>query len=105
MLTPFGTTFCGRNERMAPKVRFRSNGQKFLIGACRASKSGKGNWRKEVTLMASGIKTVFAAERATIATVLIVDDENATRDLCRDIVVESGLATRTSSPTDDGLEI
>jgi len=55
--------------------------------------------------MASGIETVFAAERATIATVLIVDDENATRDLCRDIVVESGLRTRTASTTEQALEI
>jgi DNA-binding NtrC family response regulator len=105
MLTPFGTTFCGRNEQIAPKVRFRSNGQKFLIGACRASKSGTGNWRKGVTLMASGIETVFAAERATTATVLIVDDEDTTRDLCRDIVVESGLRTRTASTTEQALEI
>src|ERR1700720_4989555 len=55
--------------------------------------------------MASGIETVFAVERATIATVLIVDDENATRDLCRDIVVESGLRTRTASTTEQALEI
>src|SRR6201981_854136 len=55
--------------------------------------------------MASGIETVFAAERATIATVLIVDDENATRDLCRDIVIESGLRTRTASTTEQALEI
>src|SRR6201997_3171597 len=55
--------------------------------------------------MASGIETVLAAERAMAATVLIVDDENATRDLCRDIVVESGLRTRTASTTEQALEI
>ena len=55
--------------------------------------------------MASGIETVFAAERATTATVLIVDDETTTRDLCRDIVVESGLRTRTASTTEQALEI
>ena len=55
--------------------------------------------------MASGIETVFAAERATVATVLIVDDENTTRDLCRDIVIESGLRTRTASTTEQALEI
>jgi hypothetical protein len=90
MLTFFGTTFSGQNEQITAKVRFHNNRQKFLNGPCRASKSGTGNWRKGVTLMASGIETVFAAERATTATVLIVDDENITRELCRDIVAESG---------------
>jgi DNA-binding NtrC family response regulator len=61
--------------------------------------------KKGVTPMASGIETVFAAERATVATVLIVDDENTTRDLCRDIVIESGLRTRTASTTEQALEI
>src|ERR1700722_15706712 len=55
--------------------------------------------------MASGIETVFAAERATAATVLIVDDENTTRDLCRDVVADSGLRTRTASTTEQALEI
>ena len=55
--------------------------------------------------MASGIETVFTAERAMAATVLIVDDENITRELCRDIVVESGLRTRTASTTEQALEI
>src|SRR5579862_3326488 len=55
--------------------------------------------------MASGIETVLAAERAMAATVLIVDDENITRELCRDIVVESGLRTRTASTTEQALEI
>jgi two-component system response regulator HydG len=55
--------------------------------------------------MASGIETVLGAERSMTATVLIVDDENTTRDLCRDIVVESGLRTRTASTTEQALEI
>jgi DNA-binding NtrC family response regulator len=55
--------------------------------------------------MASGIETVFTAERAMAATVLIMDDENTTRELCRDIVVESGLRTRTASTTEQALEI
>jgi two-component system response regulator HydG len=55
--------------------------------------------------MASGIEAVFAAERSTTVTVLIVDDETATRDLCRDIVVESGLRTRSASTTEQALEI
>jgi CheY-like chemotaxis protein len=55
--------------------------------------------------MASGTETVLATERAMTATVLIVDDENTTRDLCRDIVVESGLRTRTAATTEQALEI
>src|SRR5580658_6398421 len=38
-------------------------------------------------------------------TVLIVDDEGTTRDLCRDVVTESGLRTRTASTTEEALEI
>jgi DNA-binding NtrC family response regulator len=55
--------------------------------------------------MASGTETVLATERSIAATVLIVDDENATRDLCRDIANESGLRTRTASTTEQALEI
>ena len=55
--------------------------------------------------MASGIETVSTAEPTMAATVLIVDDENTTRELCRDIVVESGLRTRTASTTEQALEI
>ncbi len=39
------------------------------------------------------------------AMVLIVDDENTTRDLCRDVVAESGLRTRTAATTEQALEI
>jgi len=38
-------------------------------------------------------------------TILIVDDEDATRNLCRDVVTESGLRTRVASTTDQALEI
>ncbi|MGA8220932.1 MAG: sigma-54 dependent transcriptional regulator [Candidatus Acidiferrales bacterium] len=55
--------------------------------------------------MASGTEAVLAADRSTTATVLIVDDENTTRDLCRDVVAESGLRTRTASTTEQALEI
>ena len=55
--------------------------------------------------MASGTETVLATERSVAATVLIVDDENATRDLCRDIANESGLRTRTASTTEQALDI
>jgi DNA-binding NtrC family response regulator len=55
--------------------------------------------------MSSGADAAIAAERPTSPMVLIVDDENATRDLCRDIVAESGLRTRTASTTEQALEI
>ncbi|PYU30636.1 MAG: sigma-54-dependent Fis family transcriptional regulator [Acidobacteria bacterium] len=37
--------------------------------------------------------------------VLIVDDEDATRDLCRDIAAEIGLEVHTASTTNEALEI
>jgi two-component system response regulator HydG len=55
--------------------------------------------------MASGIEAAFAAERSMAATVLIVDDENTTRELCRDVVIESGLRTRSASTTEQAFEI
>ncbi len=48
---------------------------------------------------------VFTAERPIAATVLIVDAEDATRSLCRDVVTDSGLRTRTASTTEQALEI
>jgi DNA-binding NtrC family response regulator len=48
---------------------------------------------------------VFTSERPISATVLIVDDEDATRSLCRDVVTDSGLRTRTASTTEQALEI
>lgn len=37
--------------------------------------------------------------------ILIVDDESATRELCRDIALEMGLEVRTASTTDEALQI
>lgn len=37
--------------------------------------------------------------------ILIVDDEDETRQLCRDIAVDMGLEARTASTTDEALEI
>jgi DNA-binding NtrC family response regulator len=51
------------------------------------------------------VGTVFTAERPMSATVLIVDDEDATRSLCHDVVTDSGLRTRTASTTEQALEI
>jgi DNA-binding NtrC family response regulator len=55
--------------------------------------------------LASGAESAVAYERPMSGTVLIVDDEGATRDLCRDVVTESGLRTRTASTTEEALEI
>src|ERR1700689_2157579 len=49
--------------------------------------------------------TAMAAERPTAPTILIVDDEDSTRNLCRDVITDSGLRTRTSSTTEQALEI
>jgi two-component system response regulator HydG len=51
------------------------------------------------------VGTVFTPERPISATVLIVDDEDATRSLCNDVVTDSGLRTRTASTTEQALEI
>jgi DNA-binding NtrC family response regulator len=48
---------------------------------------------------------VFTAERPKSATVLIVDDEDAWRSLCHDVVTDSALRTRTASKTEQALEI
>lgn len=47
----------------------------------------------------------MAVERAMAVTVLIVDDEGTTRDLCRDVVAESGHRTRTASNTEQAIDI
>jgi CheY-like chemotaxis protein len=47
----------------------------------------------------------MALERPIPVTVLIVDDEDVTRHLCRDVVAESGLRTRLASTTEQALEI
>ncbi len=48
---------------------------------------------------------VFTSQRPISATVLIVDDEDATRSLCHDVVTDSGLRTRTAATTEQALEI
>ena len=44
-------------------------------------------------------------ERVTVPTILIVDDEDSTRNLCRDVITDSGLRTRVASTTEQALEI
>ena len=46
-----------------------------------------------------------ARERTATATILIVDDEDATRNLCRDVATDSGHNTRTASTTEEALRI
>jgi DNA-binding NtrC family response regulator len=55
--------------------------------------------------MATGTAGALTVERAMAVTVLIVDDEGTTRDLCRDVVSESGLRTRTASNTEQAMDI
>jgi len=55
--------------------------------------------------MASGTEACFAGEHAVPVTVLIVDDEDATRSLCRDVVAESGLRTKLAATTEQALDI
>src|SRR5437660_10026715 len=47
-----------------------------------------------------GLKT-----SATGFSILIVDDESATRELCRDIALEMGLQVHAASTTDEALAI
>jgi DNA-binding NtrC family response regulator len=55
--------------------------------------------------MASGTEPSLSSERAVPVTVLIVDDEDATRSLCRDVVAESGLRTKLAATTEQALDI
>jgi len=45
----------------------------------------------------TGTEAGTTAERVVPATVLIVEDEDATRNLCRDVAADSGLRTRSAS--------
>src|SRR5690348_1686110 len=55
--------------------------------------------------MASGTVAALELSRRASPTVLIVDDEDSTRDLCRDVVSESGFQVRTASTTEQALDI
>jgi len=66
------------------------------------------NWNiglKRGIALASGPRAAVAIDRPATVTVLIVDDEDASRNLCRDVVADSGLRTRTASTTEQALEI
>ena len=55
--------------------------------------------------MGSQAEPARESERPTAITVLIVDDEDATRNLCREVVADSGLHVRMASTTEQALEI
>ena len=55
--------------------------------------------------MATGAEATIAVDRSTATTVLVVDDEDSIRDLCRVVVRDSGLHPRTASTTEQALEI
>ena len=59
----------------------------------------------EYMTLAQGAVVETELERPAALTALIVDDEITTRDLCRDVVTESGLRVRTASTTEQALEI
>ena len=46
-----------------------------------------------------------APARSSTLSLLIVDDEAATRELCRDVAVDAGLQVHASATTEDALEI
>ena len=54
--------------------------------------------------MASATETALAGRQIS-ATVLIVDDEDATRNLCRDVVTEAGFRAKIASTTEQAIEI
>jgi DNA-binding NtrC family response regulator len=55
--------------------------------------------------LATGAEAAVAIERPTATTVLVVDDEDSVRDLCRAVVRDCGLHPRTASTTEQALEI
>jgi len=56
-------------------------------------------------MSAGATGTALAEERPVAVTVLIVDDEDATRNLCRDVAAQAGLRPRVASTTEQALEI
>ena len=51
------------------------------------------------------LASTLTSEHGTSPTILIVDDEDSTRNLCRDVITDSGLRTRVASTTEQALEI
>lgn len=55
--------------------------------------------------MASQTEPIVKVEGPAEVTALVVDDEETTRDLCREVAAEAGLRTRAASTTEQALEI
>ncbi len=54
---------------------------------------------------ASGTQSASVVDRPAAISILIVDDEDATRDLCRNVVSDSGFRARTAATTEQAAEI
>jgi DNA-binding NtrC family response regulator len=52
-----------------------------------------------------GAETAPAVDRPTAISVLVVDDEDSARSLCRDVVADGGWRVRTASTTEQALQI
>jgi len=57
-----------------------------------------------IAMAATGTEAVIPVGRTGGLTVLIVDDEDTTRNLCRDVVTDAGFRTRTASTTEQALD-
>jgi len=55
-------------------------------------------------MSATGTEVAAPVGRPTALAVLIVDDEDSTRNLCRDVVTDCGLRARTASTTEQALD-
>jgi DNA-binding NtrC family response regulator len=55
--------------------------------------------------LASHAEPARSIERPMAITVLIVDDEDTTRNLCREVVMDTGLRARMASTTEQALDI
>lgn len=55
-------------------------------------------------MSATGTEAVVPVGRPAALTVLIVDDEDFTRNLCRDVASDSGMRARTASTTEQALD-
>ncbi|HTX16785.1 MAG TPA: sigma-54 dependent transcriptional regulator [Candidatus Baltobacteraceae bacterium] len=56
-------------------------------------------------MYAAGAEPVVAVQGPLAINVLIVEDEDATRNLCRDVVIDAGLHARMAATTEEALDI
>lgn len=54
--------------------------------------------------MTTSLTAATSRDGIAAASVLIVDDEGATRELCQEVASDAGLSTRTASTTEEALE-